>query len=510
MKIQGDGTSYYTVAAADDIVADRAEIGRKLRMMGGKFSLTARQTAMTLPGPRPAFHVDATTGVETDGNRVSKWTDASGGTVFAVPEDGFMPTLLVNGLNGKPVVDFGESGSCQHLRWSSNIVVRSLFFVMKLTNNKVSYLGSSSTSQMAVIDNFTRFNNKEDYLYGGELYSEGNLYGGLCYLDDIRIANPTVQKFDGSENFRSFAHVLGGGLMANAFGCGAYQTSNHRAERTGGLQIAEAIIYDCKLTEDECLDVQAYLRWKWFGETLTGYSEPDEPYTICAIGSGKVGSVMTIRGTAPTTVSELFGGEELTLSAPDTTVSIPAIQGTLVLSNACVSAQSDLSAGKLLSSPGTTNVLAAGTGVIAAFTVKGALRVKGGGSPTVTVMTLEPGTEVLLGVNNLDVGTLTIGDGANIDASVDSNGMSGVVNVRGDLSVAGGGSVTLDLSDRVDPFGKYSVMTYGSLDAEDAARLRNWNVRVRGLHRRHDAAIETKDNVVSVSIRRIGFFLELR
>lgn len=514
LKITDSPTSYYTVASGDNLVAERAEIGLKLRLMGGKVALTARRTATTLPGPRPAFHVDATTDVETDGNgKVSKWTDASGGTVVAVPEDGFAPTLVSGaaGLNGRPVIDFGGIGSCQHLRWSSNIVVRTFFFVMKLDNNKVSFLGSSSSSQMAVVDNFTRYQNNSDYIYNNGSI-EGNLLGGLCYLDGIRIGNIRAQRFNGAytaTGFRALAHVLEGGLMANAFGCGAYQTGNHRAERTGGLQIAEAIVYDERLTEDECLDIQAYLRWKWFGETITGYVQPDEVYTIDAMGSGTAGSAVTIRGSTPVTVNELFGAQSLVLSAPEITVSIPAIQGTLVLSNASISARADLPAGKLQSSAGSTNTLAAGTGTIAAFTVKGALNVKEGTSPTVTALGFDPGTELLLGTGSLDVHTLTLGDGVRISAALAADGTSGVVNAC-DLTVAGAGRVTLDLAGCSDPVGQYPVITFGSLATADSARLQTWQVEVPDLSQKYRASLMVANNAVSVSITPRGMVILFR
>ena len=511
LKITSSNT-YYTMEASDNVEAGRLETERKLRLMGGRMAFTARQTSVTLPVPHPAFHVDATTGVEVDGaGKVTTWRDASGGTVVAVPEDGYAPTLVANGLNGKPVVDFGAANSCQHFVWSSNIVVRTHFFVLKATNNKVTFLGSSSTSRMAVIDNFTRYLNDKDYIYNHSSF-EGNLGGGFFLLDGARVMNPPQQRFDcATLGFRVLSHALEAGMMANAFGCGAYQSSNHRAERTGGLQIAEAIIYDRKLTEDECLDVQAYLRWKWFGETLVGYAKPGEPYTLVAAGSGNDGSRLEIRGTTPVTIKELFGGARLTLTAPDAVVTIPNVQGSLVLNNARLAASGTIPAGRVTDLPGTTNTLAAGSGTFAAFNVTGALAVKGP-MAEVTALTFASGSELVLGTNVWERHSQTLGDGMTISSEVAADRTTGHLALC-DVAVAGGGTVKLALDPAlaVDPVGQYPVVTYGSLATEDIDDLRTWNVSVTpALPEKYHVSLAIVNNAVYVNIAPSGMIIIVR
>ena len=515
LKIAADAETstapYYTVNANDNLIADRAQIGRKLRFAGGKVTLTARQTSTTLPVPAPAFHVDASTLDVADGAAVTRWNDASGGTVYAEAE-GADPTLVADRLNGKPVVDFGANSSCRHFRWSSNIVVRTLFFVQRVTNNNVTFLGSSCP-QMAKVDNFTRYQNTKDFIYNNGSH-DPNVEGGLCWLDGIRILKPTDQAFNCNampSGFRILAHALEGGMMANAFGCGAYESGNHRAERTGGLQIAEAIIYDRKLTEDECLDVQAYLRWKWFGETLGGYVAPNEPYTLVAAGSANASSRLEIRGTAPVTVNELFGGNALILTAPETTVTIPAIQGSIVLSNACVASSAAVPSGKVTDLPGTTNTLAAGSGTFAAFNVTGAFAVKGP-MAEVTALTFASGSELVLGTNVWERHSQTLGDGMTISSEVAADRTTGHLALC-DVAVAGGGTVKLALDPAlaVDPVGQYPVVTYGSLATEDIDNLRTWNVSVTpALPEKYHVSLAIVNNAVYVNIAPSGMIIIVR
>ena len=543
-------TAYYTIPEGQHIIADRAEIGHRLRMMGGKITVTARQTHVTLPVPNPVLHLDATVNVTCDGSgKVIRWDDASGGTGYAAPEDEYAPTLIENGQNGLPVIDFGNANSRQHLVWNTNHIVRSLFVVLKVTNSKNSFIGSSC-STMGVVDHFTR------YTGDGYIWCSGgveNLSSGFCYLNGLRIGDPRNYPLN-TGSFHSLSQVIEGSLMANAFGCGAYQATNPRAERTGGLQLAEAIIYDRQLTEEESLDIHAYLRWKWFGETITGYAAPGEAYTIQGIGSGKSGSSLEILGNVPTEiVTKRFGGGDLVISAPDTTVSIDfegsqgvqlaggllrAKSNTIPSFNALEGYASgvDVAEGETttitrIASSGSFIKSGPGKAVIVAeggIPIRGNLEMRGGeltlpnagianvkqlyGNGTITG---GPITVTALGsvgqAETLDIDSLNFAQNATITVDIGKDGVNDLFTTC-DLEIPEKGTITLAFPDDIPiGVGMYQILSFGVLSAESQANLKKWSVSLIGnLLRTYQTSILVRDNAIFVSITNPGTLIVVK
>ena len=502
---------YFTVEN-ETLDFDRADWAKKIRLMSNsRVEMTARRLSTTCPVPGAALHVAADGTVETDGaGNVLRMegVDGAGCAMTNRWGAGSKPRLVANALNGRPVVDFGANGSGQHLVWQTNLVVRAAFLVMKVSNPKCTFLGSVCP-EMNVVDHFTRYDQSVNLIYSQAGVQPG-ARSGICRINDERVVDWTKKELP-SDSFVVFGQTFDGAQVANAFGCGALQPGNLRAERTGGFQLAEAIVYDRPLTDSESLDVQAYLRYKWLGERMTGYALPGESYSIPGLGAGQPSSV-EIRGTAPVSVGTLFGGQNLTLTAPDCVVTVPAPQGTLALSNACLATTASIPAGKVIAAPGTTNTLAAGTGSFASFTVTGALAVKGDTSPTITALTFNANTELQLGTGTLEAHTLALGENVAVSSTVAADGACGSASAC-DLSVAGGGSValTLDPSRVEDPCGLYPVLTYGSLPAADAARLARWSVSVvPDVSASHSVRLRVVNNSLSVSIAKTGVTILIR
>lgn len=527
----GTAAPYYTVASGDNIVADRAFLGRKLRMMGGKVTVTAHQTKSELPVAGPSLHLDATKGVTVENGKVTRWEDASSGEGYAVPEDGYCPTVVADALNGKAVIDFGADASCQHLAWEKNRPVGTYFMVMKVTNRKVSFMGSSCGS-MAVKDHFTRYTGT-DCIYGSG--SVSTLAGGKCWLDGALVRNPNESVLINGD-FRIVSHALEAPLVANAFGCGAYQSSNHRAERTGGLQIAEAIIYDRKLTEEECLDVQAYLKWKWFGETLAGYAAPGESYELYGIGSGADGSELTIRGTAPVRIAtERFGGKSLKVSAPETIVDFAGgfdgnnkgvvVNGGLVTSGKGLIPYFETLAGSksgvwadegqtiaVASLVGSGLFVQSGSGTVsvaAASSFMGALRLDGG---VLHAPGAGLGVTGLSGSGTVTGGSLILKDGSEILVNVTPDGCDSVETQV--LSVEGTGTIRLNFSeDILEPYGHYDILTFGTLDDDSRRRLLggDWKLDISySGKKRFVSAVRVQADRVTVDVARPGLGVIIR
>lgn len=501
--------NYFSVA---DVTLNfgRADWRKKIRLMGNsKVEMTARQVSTTCPVPGAALHVAADQRVETDGSgnvlRMAGIDGACGALTNRLGA-GEKPVLVANALNGKPVIDFGANASGKHLVWQSNVIVRAAFFVMQVTNPRNTFLGSVCP-EMTVIDHFTRWDNTKNTIYGKGV-QKGAL-SGRCRMDDVRVLDPVNEEFP-SDRFVVFGQTFEGAQMANAFGCGALQSTNLRAERTGGLKIAEAIIYDRSLTEEESLAVQAYLRYKWFNVLNVGYAAPGQPYTIPGLGAGSSASV-NIAGTAPVKVNELFGGQTLTLTAPETVVKIPAPQGTLVLRNAAVDLTANVAAGKITAQAGTTN-LVTGTGTLAALTVNGGFDLRGGASTNVSALTFAAGSALLLGTGELETHTLALGAGVEIASTVSADHSCGTARTC-DLSVAGSGSVTLTLDPSVvaDPCGVYPLVTFGSLAAEDAARFAQGTLRVvPALEASYVTRLRVVNNALCASISKTGITIIVR
>lgn len=279
-------------------------------------SLDVRQGKLRLSGAYPEsvgelvktenilFHADATWGVQTLTNEngqvfVTNWLSRAGNGMAAVPffdahanpaykgDARYYPLFTAaEELNGKPVVDLGKSGNMRAMR-----------FVKDGVTNLIEHIGSV----FWVIDT----QNGGGYLLGGGHQSgnwDGGVFnwmrggaGGRGELPEYPILNtawccpPIIQKgqwrldgasvdplttgFGGSWELVSMTMSSSSSdwKSANADGFGFdgrtiqdmdFATLDY-SSYMGCQRLAEVIIYDCRLTEEECAKVEAYLRVKW-------------------------------------------------------------------------------------------------------------------------------------------------------------------------------------------------------------------------------------------------------
>ena len=260
-----------------------------------------------------AFHVDAsradTLTVES-GNVVTEWRDANGGVLAARPPGANKPTLLAAALNGKPVVDFGVFGVSPYMHWFdsggqvqlSNI--RAVFWVIGRQNGGGFLLGATNTAHFhrgSAPNGVFEPVRTSSQIWG---HDWGTYPGGgrvETYIDGIRRDNTAA---------------LNGGyqlvtcLISTNVTAGGFATDrNSFASRRGGQRLAEVIIYERSLTEQERIETEEYLMAKWFGDTRWDASGGD-PYVtdINALGT----RVVNTPDSGVVTIGRLAGGGALT------------------------------------------------------------------------------------------------------------------------------------------------------------------------------------------------------
>ena len=91
---------------------------------------------------------------------------------------------------------------------------------------------------------------------------------GVVFLDGVR-ADPTKGYPDPGYHLLA---IQTPGSQLSTVGGWAYAAAN--GARSGGMRIAELVIYDRVLTEHEFMDAQAYLNAKWFKRRTPGYEAP--------------------------------------------------------------------------------------------------------------------------------------------------------------------------------------------------------------------------------------------
>jgi hypothetical protein len=146
--------------------------------------------------------------------------------------------------------------------------------------------------------------------------------------------NPLTTGFSGGWDLVSL-------VSCEAFGGGSF-ASHHWNTYVGGQKIGEAILYREGLSSNAVAGVEAYLRWKWFGETTPGYRP-----AVASNLTVAAGATLNISGGAPMTVKGTFSGGgtvtgALALAAdavievpvaPNDTIQPVTISGTVDLSN---------------------------------------------------------------------------------------------------------------------------------------------------------------------------------
>jgi len=453
------GPGILTLAGANSLSGPVTVLGGTLRL-----AAIAPPGGAASPAGTPELWLDAsntTTLVKDASNKVSRWNDAgNGGGPGYVSQStaAYQPTFVANGLSGKPILDFGPvvdgTGSGQRMSFDVPASdIRSVFWVMKGANSLLGhnasfdfYRGSPVTSGTAPLWDGT--------------WAAANIRTGKTYLGGSLVDGTAASPSGGYFNLISL--VTAGTVTANRL------ASDRDSYCTGGQQIAEILIYNTALSDADRLQVEGYLKAKWFVPTplpsLAVVNLVASGATFDASGVNQtLGSLSGVAGS-----SVLLGGSVLQVGANDASTSFAGMiggqgafeksgGGTLVLtSSAVVTATTSVTGGTLQVDPGAS--------VTAPVQVNSGGKLSGTGTPN-GMVTLNPGGIIAPGAPQ---GTLTLQAGLtlNPDAVLQFNlgAAPTLLTVSGTFNGNTSGTTRIDVPS-MSGFGTFTLMDWSGASA---------------------------------------------
>ncbi len=278
------------------------------------------------PVPRtPAFWVDAsrvdTLEYDAQSLELSKWYDcrrnglyaqkaaAASQTVGATTYPNLMPLLAQNALNGLPVVDFGSWMGNRFLTWSQPLThIRTVFWV----------IGSQEGGGHLLT--YDRDTGTRHFFRGGTngwntITKDSVLWATTPALVDPYgpVINGQTRKngvvVNGTQTGLSGGYDLVSLRTTGDSSASAFNNDRARAYRnsTGGQRLAEVIIYEEALTDDEIRQVESYLRVKWGLPLAVGTDIPSDASRSAMTLTLHTGAVLELGGTQAHALGALGG-----------------------------------------------------------------------------------------------------------------------------------------------------------------------------------------------------------
>ena len=226
----------------------------------------------------PYIHLDASaenvfTFDTEDSTLVTTWSDPVSGlaaTGTARAGGGRLPKYVSNGLNGKPVLDFGTGtdknhpgdGTAGYVAFQETPTVRAAFLVCRRKDLSVAvpFLGGDQEWKCP-------FRGYPDVpasflVWEGEGNPSPNIYLGDARVDGVAI---DVRSFLFSDtDFHVLSLAVGEDMHAGAGNNGtSFVGAAPYWQQFGGMELAEAIIYDAPLAEGERVEIEKQLLAKW-------------------------------------------------------------------------------------------------------------------------------------------------------------------------------------------------------------------------------------------------------
>ncbi|MDD4018462.1 MAG: hypothetical protein PHV28_11020 [Kiritimatiellae bacterium] len=243
---------------------------------GGAFTFKSPGNAPSLPLAGYAAWFDAsrtnTMTIDAATQRVTRWEDAANPALAATNALSGAPLLLAGALNNLPVLDFNVAGSGRYLHWTAPAEgIRTVFMVLGSQNGGGYLLGSSHNTSL-----FSRgYNNAAAALFDSYTAQASDaerertwLSRSFAWIDGVPVF-PNLKGLNGGYQLVTF--LTGGDVKANGFahnGAGSYN---------GAQRLAEVVVYDKPLADDDRKAVEAYLSAKWFSLAIHGYTVPGAP-----------------------------------------------------------------------------------------------------------------------------------------------------------------------------------------------------------------------------------------
>lgn len=243
------------------------------------------------------------------GAAVNAWRNRGGGSVQAVTPGTVKPTRAQD-AQGRWTVDLGarDAGCC--LMTLSNLMARSAFVVWLCKTNGALPLGSLKKDYAG----HAEFRASDFQRNGGAAMLNGAVRTstyGAWYLDGLPI-QATATPIPTNRLMLTSAVMQGWGGRVSALGGNNFDNTSATYLYSGGMQLAEVLLYDITLTEDERRDVEAYLTWKWFGRRLPGYADAAGACDVPELAVSGASEV-EVQGNAVLKIAKATGSGTLTV-----------------------------------------------------------------------------------------------------------------------------------------------------------------------------------------------------
>ncbi len=196
--------------------------------------------------------------IDPNTGEVTRWNDKSGNGYYLIAGGtAGNPLYVADALNSRGIVDFGPATANASSKWmqfknpadDSNLNIsniRTVFWVMKggnfLLGDDNTYHFHRGVSETAA----------DGYIWSGS-YSSGNIRNGSTYLNGELIDGTTTRL---PVDYSQISLVTVGNIESS-------RLCSDRTYRSGGQQIAEILIFNRPLFDQERLEVEAYLKAKW-------------------------------------------------------------------------------------------------------------------------------------------------------------------------------------------------------------------------------------------------------
>lgn len=266
----------------------------------------------------PALHLDASaadvfTFDADDPTLVTEWRDPDSARTaqgVARPEAGRLPKFVADGLNGKPVLDFGAAtdychegdGTAGYVAFPEIQTVRAAFLVYRRKDLTVAtpFLGGNEEWKCE----FWGYKDVPAALLAYD--GEGNPVPGV-YLGDARVDGAAIDitKWQFSDNdfhvvsltIEEDRHDYIGNNGTSYIGAAPYY------KQFGGIDLAEAIIYDAPLAAGERVEIEKQLLAKWLPAKATTTARTTELGKLTFMEEGD----MTVTANQDLSIDTLSG-----------------------------------------------------------------------------------------------------------------------------------------------------------------------------------------------------------
>lgn len=224
-------------------------------------ALWAGAAAPTIVTNEATFWLDAT---DLALGAITSWADVRGdGYYTATTYSGMTvnPTVIEiaeGALAGKKTVSFGSVGTMCDLAFPRHQTQTAFFVVDIDQSTKAFLLGDSKEIGDTGDFGFHRGQVNGEYVYDNAKAASKSDYYAVIWNNGIRVASPTTTLMPTGYQlitWQNDARYVAQLTQDRAF-----------TDRIGGKRLCELILFNRKLTNEECVSIECYLREKWYGE----------------------------------------------------------------------------------------------------------------------------------------------------------------------------------------------------------------------------------------------------